>query len=61
MTGRISDDPEGWVSRWLLKTADEIERGDWTLESHTQSFPPGADMKLYEFTILLRVKDDDDE
>lgn len=56
-SGRISDDPEGWVVGWLRRTADDIEAGDWTLERHSQCWTrPFTD---YEFTVTLRVKEDE--
>lgn len=56
-SGRISDDPEGWVVGWLRRIADDIEKGDlWTLEGHSQCWTrPFTD---YEFTVTLRVNDE---
>jgi hypothetical protein len=54
-SGRISDNPEGWVVGWLRRIASDIEVGDWTLEAHSQCWSrPFTD---YEFTVTLRVQD----
>ena len=59
-SGRISDDPEGWVAEWLRRVADDIEEaGLWSLEGHSQCWTrPFTD---YEFTVRLRVNDDPNE
>lgn len=56
-SGRISDDPEGWVVGWLRRLADDIEAGEWSLEGHSQCWTrPFTD---YEFTIKLGVEEPD--
>lgn len=58
-SGRISDDPEGWVAKWLRRIASEIEAGGWSLEAHSQCWTrPFTD---YEFTVTLRTEEPDDD
>ena len=38
MSGRISDDPEGFFARFLRNLADDIEEGIYSAEGLTQSF-----------------------
>jgi hypothetical protein len=58
-TYRISDDPEGWVTRWLRRLASEIEEGGWTLERHSQCWTNPRTGE-YEFTVTLQVQDVDE-
>lgn len=59
-SGRISDDPEGFIQDWLRARAQDVEDGYYFLERISQTFPAGPDAGLFEFTIQLRWNSESD-
>lgn len=53
LSGRISDDPEGFIVSWLRARAQDVEDGHYSLEGITQSWP--AD-QTFTFTVELRFE-----